>query len=137
MDTLEKRLEGFFFHPFLIERPVKIPVCEEKPRIEFKAVVIGFHVFTEFVKRPVVLFFAEMGQFVHDDHPQQRLGRRFEEHRDADFVFRFDLAALEPPCEGVSSQSVVEYMDFPVVVRFTQWRGVTHELVFQKRGIFV
>ncbi len=107
-----------------------LQIGEIEPHLKLELMIGGFDVGTEFVKRFVVLFFTQMGEFMSDDHSQKRLGRFFKQIRDPYLVFGFEFSPLYPRDEGMGSQRRLEIADFRIVEDFGNWHGVAQVSVF-------
>ena len=67
--------------------------------------------FTQLVKGVVVFFLFQVGEFVHNDHVEQRFRYVFEDGGNADLIFGFKFSALNPCNVMVRSEGVVNDMD--------------------------
>ena len=69
----------------------------------------------QLIERFVVLFFLQVRQLVHHDHPQKILRCVAKDGGDANFGFGLQLAALNAGDRGMQAERVVEDVDLVVV----------------------
>jgi hypothetical protein len=66
--------------------------------------VLRLDVGAEFIKRFVVLFLFQMGEFVGDDHPKKRFGYFFKKMGNSYLVFGFEFPPLYARNKRMGSQ---------------------------------
>ena len=99
--------------------------------------VLRLHMAAQLIERFVVLFFLQVRQLVHHDHPQKILRRIAKDGGDANFGFRLQLAALNAGDGGMQAERVVEHVDLVVVHHLIDRRRAAQIARLQILGVLV
>ena len=93
---------------------MRIEMRQVQAHIEFELVVLRLHARAQRIESLVVLAHAKVREFVHDDHPQEILGRLAEQRRDADLALGLQSATLHARHRGVRAQGIADHVQVNV-----------------------
>ena len=120
---------------WVLPRPQTFPrsfqMGQVNANLKFELVVGWLHVGAKLVEGFVMAAFAQVGEFMDDDHFEKLDGGVFKQTGDTQLAFAFQARALYAGDGGVCSESVLNDMQFAVVSDLTNGLGAAQGALFE------